>query len=67
MVHLQNEFYAVERNKELPLFRTGWMELESIMLREISQAVKDIYDLTFKRNLINKTNKEAKYNQRHCN
>ena len=30
------EFYAAERNKELPLFRTAWMELESIMLCEIS-------------------------------
>ena len=25
------------------------------------------YDLTFNRNLINKTNKQAKYNQIHCN
>ena len=25
------------------------------------------YDVTFKWNLINKTNKQAKYNQRHCN
>ena len=28
---------------------------------------KKTYDLTFKRNLINKTNKQAKYNQRHWN
>ena len=25
------------------------------------------YDLTFNRNLIEKTNKQAKYNQRYCN
>ena len=35
------EFYAAERKKELLLFMTAWMELESIMLREISQAVRD--------------------------
>ena len=37
------EFYAAERKKELPAFATAWMELESIMLSEISQAVKDKY------------------------
>ena len=35
------ELYAVERKKELVPFATAWMELESIMLSEISQAVKD--------------------------
>ena len=35
------EFYAVERKKELIPFATAWMELESIMLSEISQAVRD--------------------------
>ena len=61
------EFYAAERKKELLTFVTPCMELESIMLSKISQAVKDKYhyDLTFNRNLINKTNKQAKYNQRH--
>ena len=57
------EYYAGKRKKELQSFVTTWMELESIMLSEISQAVKD--DLTYKWNLINKTNKQAKYNQRH--
>ena len=37
------EFYATERKKELLSFLTEWMELESIMLSEISQAVKDKY------------------------
>ena len=32
------EFYAAERKKELLSFVTAWMELESIMLSEISQA-----------------------------
>ena len=34
------EFYAAERKKELIPFATAWMELESIMLSEISQAVR---------------------------
>ena len=33
------EYYAAERKKELLPFVTAWMELESIVLSEISQAV----------------------------
>ena len=62
------EYYAAGRRKELLPFATAWMELESIMLSEISWRERQIpYDLTFNRSLINKTNKQAKYNQRHCN
>ena len=39
------EFYAAERKKELIPFATAWMELESIMLSEISQAVRDKYHM----------------------
>ena len=39
------EYYAAERKKELPPFATAWMELESIMLSEISQVVKDKYHM----------------------
>ena len=35
------EYYTAEEKKELLPFATAWMELESIMLREISQVVKD--------------------------
>ena len=35
------EFYAAESKKELIPFATAWMELESIMLSEISQTVRD--------------------------
>ena len=38
------EYYAAERKELLP-FRTAWMELESIMLSEISQAEKDKYHM----------------------
>ena len=49
------EYYAAERKKELLPFATAWMQLE----RQIP------YDLTFNWNIDNKTNKQAKYNQRH--
>ena len=39
------EFYAAERKKELIPFSTAWMELESIMLSEISQVVRDKYHM----------------------
>ena len=37
------EIYAADRKKELIYFATAWMELESTMLNEISQAVRDKY------------------------
>ena len=37
------EYSAAERKKELLPFTTAWMELESIMLSEISHTVKDKY------------------------
>ena len=39
------EYYAAERKKELIPFATAWMELESIMLSEISQVVRDKYPM----------------------
>ena len=39
------EFYIAERKKELLPFMTAWMDLESIMLSEINQAVKDKYHM----------------------
>ena len=55
------EYYAPERMEYLP-FATAWMELESVMLSEISQAVRDKYHNW---NIINKRKKQTKYNQRH--
>ena len=37
------EFCSAGRKKELLPFATAWMELESTMLSEISQAVRDKY------------------------
>ena len=39
------EYYTAERKKELLPFMAAWMELESIMLSELSQAVKDKYHM----------------------
>ena len=36
---------AAERTNELMPFATAWIELESIMLSEISKAVRDKYHM----------------------
>ena len=62
------EYYAAERKKELRPFSIAWRELKSIMLSEISQVVKDKYHMiSHISGTINRTNKQAKYNQRHLN
>ena len=45
MVHYTMKYYAAERKKELLPFAIAWMDLESIMLSEISQVVKDKYHM----------------------
>ena len=37
------EYYTAERKKEPLPFATAWIELENILLSEISQVVKDKY------------------------
>ena len=39
------EYYAAERMEELLPFVTTWIELESIVLSEIRQAVKEKYHM----------------------
>ena len=39
------KYYEAERKKELLPFATAWMELESTMLSERSQVVKDKYHM----------------------
>ena len=39
------EIYAAERKKELLPFTTAWMDLESIILSENKQAIKDKYHM----------------------
>ena len=51
------EYYAAERKKEFLPFVTAWMELESIMLSEIGQSVKEkCHMISPVRNLMNKIN-----------
>ena len=52
---------------ELLPFAIAWMELECIMLSEISQAVKDKYHMISPIVEPNEQNKRAKQNQRHGN
>ena len=39
------EYYAAGRKKKLLPFAATWTELESIVLSEVSQAVKDKYHM----------------------
>ena len=39
------EYYTAERKKELLPFATAWMDLQSTMLSEKSEAVKDKYHM----------------------
>ena len=60
------EYYAAKRKKELRPFATAWMVLESIMLSEISQVVRDKYHMISPlTGTINRRKKQTKYNQRH--
>ena len=44
VVHLHDRIIAAERKEHLP-FTTAWMELENIMLSEISQALENKYHI----------------------
>ena len=39
------EYYAAEGKKKILPFVTAWMKLESFMLSEISQTVRDKYHM----------------------
>ena len=39
------EYYTAQRQKEFLPCATAWMEVENIMLSEISQSVKDKYHI----------------------
>ena len=38
-------YYAAERKKKVLPFATAWMEVETTVLSEISQSVKDKYHM----------------------
>ena len=45
MVHLHYGILHIRKKEEILPFTTAWMDLESIMLSEISQVVKDKYHM----------------------
>ena len=50
------EYYTAIKNNEILLFAATWMDLESIMLSEISQTERQMpYDFTCMWNIKNKT------------
>ena len=59
VVHLHNGILRT-RKKELLPFETVWMELESISEMKPGSKRQIPYDLTYNRNLMNKTNKLGK-------
>ena len=44
-IHTMEYYLAIKKNEILP-FATMWMELEGIMLNEISPSEKDKYHMT---------------------
>ena len=62
MVQLHNGVLHSRKKKELLPFATAWMELDSIMLSDISQMVKDKCQMIspISGGRTNKTNKLAK-------
>ena len=44
-IYIMEYYAAIKRNESLPFART-WMELEGVMLSEISQSEKDMYHMT---------------------
>ena len=61
MLHLHNGILC-SRKKELLPFETAWMDLEGIMLSEISQAVKDKYHMISPISGIQQTKHTSKQN-----
>ena len=41
VVYVYMEYYSAIRNDKYPPFASTWMELEGIMLSEVSQSEKD--------------------------
>ena len=56
----------IERSNSYPLQEHGWIWIALCLVKYPGGKRQIPYDLTYKWNLINKTNKQANYNQRYC-
>jgi hypothetical protein len=45
VVHLQMEYYSAMKNNEFMNFLDKWMDLEDIILREVTQSQKNTHDM----------------------
>ena len=45
VVHLHMEYYTAEKNNDILNFAGKWMELETIILSEVTQTQKDNYHM----------------------
>ena len=61
------EYYSAIRNDKYPPFASTWMELEGIMLSEMSQSEKDKhYTFSFIWGNINNSEREYKGRKKKC-
>lgn len=64
MVYIHNGILFSNKNKGNPASATTWMDLEGIMLGEVSKTRREIaYDLSYIWNLENKTLKSQVYRE----
>ena len=41
------EYYSAIKRNEIVLFTETWMDVESVILSQVSQSEKDKYDITY--------------------
>jgi hypothetical protein len=45
VVYLPNEYYSAIKNEDIMSFQGKWMELENIILNEVTQTQRDMHDM----------------------
>ena len=63
-IHTPEHYSAIKKNGILP-FATAWMDLEGVMLSEISQSENNKYDFMCMWNLKSNINEQTKQKQTH--
>ena len=51
VVHIYNKYYAAFKNNEIMPIAATWIDLETIILGEVSQTDKDKYDIAYTQDL----------------